>query len=357
MGAGPFRSKGEFMDKTVAKPRDFATHTFQSFWFGPRLSPLEHMCVKSFLAHGHAFILYAYDDVENVPDGCTVEDARAILPREDFFQVQSGDHIGSPSPFSDRFRYELLRAYGGWWVDTDVLCLADRIPDTPYVFAKEDEHTYNGAILRVPADSEFLRRAIDHCRQARDNVALESTLATGPALVNRLICELSLEGYAWAREELYPVRWDEPLLLFDPAEADRIETRVTSAMFLHLWTGMLRTSNILKDVRPPESSYLDRLYVAYDVSFPTSQRYTWSEIKPQYEFQKVQWSLWDEVDQARKDREALAEENRQLRERAASLEHELQRTGEENAVLRNMKVVRWSAPARRLVYRLRARRG
>jgi hypothetical protein len=88
-----------------------------------------------------------------------------------------------------------------------------------------------------------------------------------------------LEGYAWAREELYRVGWDGPLLLFDPAEADRIETRPHVGDILTSLDRLLGTSNILRAVRPPESSYLDRLYVAYDMNFPTSQRYTWSEMR------------------------------------------------------------------------------
>jgi len=81
-------------------------HVFQSLWVGDRLSPLEHLCIKSFLANGHAFILYVYGEVDNVPPGCTVEDARMILPEESVFLHPSGIHIGTPSSFSDRFRYE-----------------------------------------------------------------------------------------------------------------------------------------------------------------------------------------------------------------------------------------------------------
>jgi hypothetical protein len=231
------------------------------------------------------------------------------------------------------------------------------------VFAKEDEHTYNGAILRIPPDSEFLHRAIDYCTQARDNVALESTVATGPALVNRLIRELGLEKYSWAREDMYPLRWDEGLRFFDPSEADRIEALAASATFVHLWTGMLRTGNVLKDVGPPESSYLDRMYRAYDVDFPRSPRYTWPDMKPQYEFQKERWSLGESVDAICKDRDgAIAEAARvqqqlgDLTDQNRALRHELQLAREQISVLQNMKVMRWSAPVRRLVYRLRARR-
>ena len=38
-------------------------------------------------------------------------------------------HVGSVAGFSNLFRYELLRRDGGWWVDTDVLCLAAELAD------------------------------------------------------------------------------------------------------------------------------------------------------------------------------------------------------------------------------------
>ena len=32
----------------------------QSLWIGPRLSNMEHLCIKSFIDHGHKFHLYIY---------------------------------------------------------------------------------------------------------------------------------------------------------------------------------------------------------------------------------------------------------------------------------------------------------
>jgi hypothetical protein len=162
---------------------------------------------------------------------------------------------------------------------------------------------------------------------------------------------------------MYPLRWDEGLRFFDPSEADRIEALVASATFVHLWTGMLRTGNVLKDVRPPESSYLDRMYRAYDVDFPRSPRYTWSDMRPQYEFQKERWSLGESVDVVCNERDGAIAEAARVQQRLGDLtdenlglRQELQQAREQIAVLQNMKVMRWSAPARRLVYRLRARR-
>ena len=51
----------------------------QSLWVGNQLGDLEINCIKSHLRVGHIFILYVYEDIDNLPDGIIVEDARKIL--------------------------------------------------------------------------------------------------------------------------------------------------------------------------------------------------------------------------------------------------------------------------------------
>jgi hypothetical protein len=260
---------------------------------GARLSPLEHLCIKSFVKRGHRFVLYAYEEVGNVPPGCEVEDAALILPKESIFLLKAGIHVGSASTFSDRFRYELLSKRGGWWVDTDVMCLRTEIPDTPYVFAEQDdlftEKEYLGAILKVPADSDFLARARAACESADGELAHN---AIGPRLVDTLVRELKLESYAWAR---LPLSWDQVLEFFDPAQTERVQAVTASSSFVHFSTNMLRLANVLKDIRPPGSSYLDEMYRAHDVSFPTDLHYEWSDIEPQYTLEKEYWRLCADV--------------------------------------------------------------
>ena len=62
-------------------------HTIQSLWVGERLSRIEVLSIRSFLAQGHPYHLYTYADLENVPDGVTVKDANAIVPERDIFKT------------------------------------------------------------------------------------------------------------------------------------------------------------------------------------------------------------------------------------------------------------------------------
>ena len=102
-------------------------HRFQSFWYGGGLSPYEFLCLKSFIDCGHAFDLYTYDPDLAVPAGVQVRDASELIDRSEVFVYQpEGFGKGSPSAFSNLFRSKLMVEKGGWWTDTDVVCLTDR---------------------------------------------------------------------------------------------------------------------------------------------------------------------------------------------------------------------------------------
>ncbi len=104
-----------------------ALEPIKSLWIGPRLSPLEQLCAKSFMAHGHPFHLYLYEDVKEVPKGVEIKDANAIIPEAKMAAYPSErlDHR------SDWFRWTLIALEGGWWADMDMVCLK------PLDFAEE----------------------------------------------------------------------------------------------------------------------------------------------------------------------------------------------------------------------------
>ena len=96
---------------------------FQSLWIGNSLSMMERLSIESFLHFGYEYHLYCYEEVNNVPQGATVCDAREILPAKEVFYYKHGFGKGSPACFSDMFSYKMLLEKGNWWVDTDVVCV------------------------------------------------------------------------------------------------------------------------------------------------------------------------------------------------------------------------------------------
>lgn len=103
----------------------------QSLWIGPELSLMEQLSITSFLKNGHIYHLYTYNPIENIPEGTVIKNGEEILPKKDLFL----DDCGSYARFADLFRYELLYKKGGFWVDTDIVCMQPFDFETPYLFA------------------------------------------------------------------------------------------------------------------------------------------------------------------------------------------------------------------------------
>src|SRR3990172_3435566 len=96
----------------------------QGLWIGGRLSVMERLSIASFLKNGHAYHLYTYDDVDNVPDGVIWKNGDEIVPRTEVFADQDQELNFSYANFSDVFRYHLLLEKGGYWADLDIVCLS-----------------------------------------------------------------------------------------------------------------------------------------------------------------------------------------------------------------------------------------
>ncbi|MBY0406370.1 MAG: capsular polysaccharide synthesis protein, partial [Rickettsiales bacterium] len=126
----------------------------QSLWIGS-LGALERLSMRSFLAHGHRYHLYAYDLTLAPPPGVELKDAREILPEEAIFTYPRGKEKGGISAFADWFRYELLAQKGGWWCDTDIICLKPFLFENPLVLASERHWLWKKrlsvAVMRAPA--------------------------------------------------------------------------------------------------------------------------------------------------------------------------------------------------------------
>jgi len=241
-------------------------------------------------------VLYAYDDVANVPEGCTLADAAEILAREEVFLHDEPLHAGSVAGFSDLFRYVLLDLHGGWWADADVICLSASIPDAVYAFAEQEEGLYNGAVLRAPAGSSLLRTA----RERADRVGGDAAyFSIGPRLLTELVGELGLEDGAWDAELVYPIGWREALDVLDPGRTAALEERSSRSLFFHLWNEVLRMHNVLKTVRPPTGSFLAAMYDRHEVPFPDTPRYEFSQLEPQITLQREHWLLCDEIERLR----------------------------------------------------------
>jgi hypothetical protein len=225
--------------------------------------------MKSFIDHGHEYDLYSYDSVA-VPEGVRVLDANEILPRSEIFFYRRGGGRGSVAGFTDMFRYRLLMLRGGWWVDTDVVCLSSKIPEGEIFIERESEELICNAIIKFPKGHEFVKTLYEKSREAGKNLVWGQT---GPPLISALAMETGLWGQAGLQEQAYPIHWADAFLPVTTRGRSAAYEKTRSAPFLHLWNEIFRRNGSLALHNPPNGSFLADLYIKHGV-----QRRFWALI-------------------------------------------------------------------------------
>lgn len=226
----------------------------QSLWIGPRLSVMERLCVASYLAAGHPFHLYAYEAMENVPEGAEVKNGEEILPASMIFTYRKEKSV---SAFSNFFRYKLLLEKGGWWVDTDTVCLKPFDFDAPYVIATEPwkRITPTTAVIKAPAGSPAMAHAWDVC-QSKDRSALKWG-EVGPRLMATLVKKFSLTSYLQPERVFCPFAFDSwHRALEEDASLPEIDETTRA---VHFWNEMWRRDGRDKDGDYPPNCLYERL--------------------------------------------------------------------------------------------------
>ena len=209
----------------------------QGLWIGAGLSVMEQLSIASFLQNGHEYHLYVYDAVQNVPAGSVIKDANEILPASRIFQYK---HQASYAGFSNFFRYKLLLERGGWWVDTDVICLKPFDFVDEYVFASEtdrEREVISSGIIKVPAGSEVMAYAWQVCEK-KDPQQLKWG-ETGPRLMTEAVRRFSLERYTKPYRYFSPLEFSDWRRVLDP-EAEGLLHEDSYA--IHLWNEMWRAA-------------------------------------------------------------------------------------------------------------------
>lgn len=231
--------------------------TMQGLWIGPRLSAMEQLSIASFLANGHGYDLYCYEPVANVPEGAVLRDAGEILPRSRAFQYKEQPTWAG---FANFFRYKLLLDRGGWWVDSDMICLAPFDSTDDYVFSSEfslgKQMVNIGAIL-APAGSELMEWLWGECQNKDTSKIVWGE--TGPALMGQGVTRFGLESHVRPWEVFCPVGFRDWRTLIDAADLELPQ----SSIAVHLWHEKWRASGQSTDAHYHPASLYERLRRRY----------------------------------------------------------------------------------------------
>ena len=253
-----------------------------SLWIGKPLTAVERLCIASFLANGHPFHLYVYEEIGNIPAGTTICDAREILPESKiFFHRKSNSVMG----FSDIFRYELLLKHGGWWVDMDVICLRPLDFSEKMVFGRHEKEGILSGIIKFPPKHPLMRDVASRAHHPFSPFPWSTPLERwrlfwrrfkrgnsptsikpgqiGPKLFENALTHYQLMSFSRPAQYFYPVPMKEWLDVFDGTLEGGM-SRLDSSYTIHLWNETMRSQDFDKNARFPANSVFEQLRAKYD---------------------------------------------------------------------------------------------
>jgi hypothetical protein len=234
-----------------------------SLWIGRPLSAMEQLSITSFLQNGYEYHLYCYDEIANVPAGTVLRDAAEILPASEIFYYRSGPGKGSVSAFANLFHFKFLLERGGWWVDSDMVCLRRFDFAEPVVIASERTRTGTQATdvaLKFPRGHPVARLCYEVA--SREDPAQLTWGKTGPLLVDRIVRENGLQPFVKPPGVFCPLDfWDWKLLLAENSNPPRLPFTNESCA-IHLWHEMWRRAGIKLNSKmgEPQSGFFDALW-------------------------------------------------------------------------------------------------
>ena len=256
----------------------------QGLWFGEPLSDLERLCMKSFMANGHEFHLYTYEELQGVPQGVVIKDANEIVSRDRIkeFRWFAG--------FSDFFRYSLLLKRGGWYVDMDVICLRPLDFESEYVFAASScmdfEHNYSplsftdrqvyksghfvgDAFIKAPAGSDLMQ----HCCSLIEGDASKGAHDTpydalGPRLFKKAVIKFGLEKYIQVPMVFDPISPDLTPSVLDPEASWDLSSSYVAHLSGSRWEhgsnpGTIGSAGLMPNGKHPKGCLYEKMKAKY----------------------------------------------------------------------------------------------
>ena len=239
------------------------SNTIQGLWIGDKLSTMERLSISSFIKNDNEYHLYVYEDIDNLPDGVVIKDGNEILTEEQIFAYKSGEGKGSYSAFSNYFRYKLLLERGGWWADTDMVCIKKIDHKQEHVFATEPYMNINyitSGMIKAPVGCEIMRDCWSVCQEKDPNKIAWGEV--GPRLIRSAVSS-KLSGYSEfivPYQQFCPVGFEQWTDFINP---NKKLTFKDNTYCIHMWNEMWRRHSADKEKKYNKNCLYEALKEKY----------------------------------------------------------------------------------------------
>ena len=234
------------------------------FWSGD-LSIYELANLKSFEENGFIVNVWIYlnDNKTNLNElqEFNVKDANEILDISMLKRFTQGNQKANLSSFSNIFRFQLLKTYGGWWFDSDCICLKNvdefvkLANENEFVIGREYED-YTGSSVLFFNETNILDIIIKEVWGKIEEKEFNFFWGEiGPNLISEIFLRDNLMSSTFDETYFYKISADKFYLLFDNKN-NEMEQYLNESYVCHYWNEMLNRSLIKKDTLPPEGSYM-----------------------------------------------------------------------------------------------------
>jgi hypothetical protein len=239
-----------------------SAETIRTFWHGGVPSPYQLLSFKSFADRGCRVEVFSYDPSVHLPRWIARRDAAEVLPAERVLRFLPAH--GRFAVNVDLFRYALLAKFGGWWVDPDVVLLADGLPSHEIFLARADEFgMLSTAALRFPPQHPVMLIAEEF---AAANASETGNWQNAAAPYLTALAERhGLSSLCQGATTAVPVPRSDVAALFDPSQDERLAAQVGEATFLDLHYDVWLQAGVPVISGPPVGSLLHRLLQRHDV--------------------------------------------------------------------------------------------
>lgn len=234
-------------------------HLFSTFWSG-KISLREYVCINSFLVKSHNFCVYSYEELKNLPKGVKLKDAAEIVSKEEYLLYK--ERLPNLwATFSDKFRYNLLYKKGGWWVDTDIICLKKEfdIKSEDTFICYQDNKELNNAVLKFPKGDAIMKFCVEHIKdwEIANNFEYKklSWGEFGPPLVSKAVKSINRIDEAYSYKYAYPIQMKNTLDIFRKDKNKLTLNNLSDSYFSHLWNEILKRERIPKNYLGEKGSF------------------------------------------------------------------------------------------------------